>query len=121
MQIICWFSALGPNGDEYKEMYKEEPNLIEEKQDALAPIDVAATMAERELTAFYTAVNEMFGNAEAAFAANEWIDEARSLDSPLGLQISDWRRVTIRASARLAQHLAPLTRRHVWICPWPRE
>jgi len=61
--------------------------------------------AERELSAFITAVTEMFGPEQARLSAEDWIEESEFMDSPLRSTGRDWRTVTIAASARLASRL----------------
>jgi hypothetical protein len=58
--------------------------------------------AERELAAFARAVRELFGPEEASLSTAEWIDELESLNWPTAPGISDFRRITVAASSRLA-------------------
>jgi hypothetical protein len=60
--------------------------------------------AEKELRAFLAAVQELYGDAAAAKAAEEWIALAGSLEAPLVKGVSIWRSVTILASSRLAMN-----------------
>jgi hypothetical protein len=62
--------------------------------------------AERELSAFFTAVNGMFGAEQARKSAIHWIEELKSLDWPTDDSIPNWRQATLAASARLAADLA---------------
>jgi plasmid stabilization system protein ParE len=59
------------------------------------------TMAERELTAFFRAVAELFGPEEAKHSAAEWL---RELEAVKDLPVSprEWRSLT----AKVAIHLA---------------
>jgi hypothetical protein len=67
--------------------------------------------AERELSAFFTAINEMFGAEKARRAAEEWIEELERTDWPNEALVIDWRRVTIAAAAKLAyRHMGQLSR-----------
>ena len=71
--------------------------------------------AERELSAFFTAVKEMFGGEEARRATEDWIEELARRDwpneAPVEVPVIDWRRVTIAAAARLAcRHMGLLAR-----------
>jgi hypothetical protein len=61
--------------------------------------------AERELSAFISAVKELFGPDQAQLAAVDWLDELEIMDSQLGSTRRDLRSVTIAASARLANRL----------------
>jgi hypothetical protein len=63
--------------------------------------------AERELSAFMSAVTELFGPGQARLAAEDWLDESDLMDSPPRSTSRDWRAVTVAASARLANRLAP--------------
>jgi len=58
-------------------------------------------MAERELSAFLGAVTELFGPEHATLSAKDWLDESEQIDKPHRATSSDWRGVTVAASARL--------------------
>jgi len=62
-------------------------------------------MAERELSAFISAVKELHGPEQAQLSAVEWLDELELMDSQAGSTNRHWRAVTIAASARLANRL----------------
>jgi hypothetical protein len=57
--------------------------------------------AERELSAFVAAVNELFDAEQARQAADNWMEELEEMDWPSNAQVIDWRLVTIAAAARL--------------------
>jgi hypothetical protein len=59
--------------------------------------------AERELSAFISAVTQLYGSEEAKISAEDWLDELA--DNPSLSTGQDWRAVTIAASARLANRL----------------
>jgi hypothetical protein len=59
-------------------------------------------LAEKELPAFISAVDEFFGAEQARQSALDWIEELELMDWPSGGSIPDWRRATLGASARLA-------------------
>ena len=59
-------------------------------------------LAEKELTAFMSAVQKMFGPEQARQSALHWIEELERMDWPSGESIPDWRQATVVASARLA-------------------
>ncbi len=63
-------------------------------------------IAERELSAFFSAVTQLFGPEEAKLSAEDWLDESELMDSPSPSTSRHWRAVTIAASARLANRLA---------------
>jgi hypothetical protein len=58
--------------------------------------------AEREITAFVTAVSEIFGSAAAVRAAEYWIELAETVNLHAVEAGPNWRKLTIMASARLA-------------------
>ena len=60
------------------------------------------TVAEKELSAFICAVDQLFGAEQARQSALDWIEELECMDWPSGESIPDWRRATVGASARLA-------------------
>ena len=57
--------------------------------------------AEKELSAFIRAVDQLFGAEQARQSALDWIEELKRMDWPSGESIPDWRRATVGASARL--------------------
>jgi hypothetical protein len=59
-------------------------------------------MAEREFSAFISAVKELHGPEQAQLSAMDWLDELELTDSQPGSTNRHWRSVTITASARLA-------------------
>jgi len=62
-------------------------------------------MAEREFSAFISAVKELLGPDQAQLSAVDWLDELELMDSQPGSTSRHWREVTIAASARLANRL----------------
>jgi len=58
-------------------------------------------IAERELSAFISAVTELFGSEEAKLSAEDWLGEAELMDN-LKSTSQKWRAVTIAAAATLA-------------------
>ena len=62
-------------------------------------------MAEREFSAFISAVKELLGPDQAQLSALDWLDELELMDSQPGTTNRHWREVTIAASARLANRL----------------
>jgi len=57
--------------------------------------------AERELSAFVTAVHQSFGPEQARYAADNWMEELEQTDWISEAQAIDWRALTIAAAARL--------------------
>lgn len=62
-------------------------------------------LAERELSAFITAVADLYGPEQARLSEQDWLDESELMDSPPRSEARNWRSVTIAASARLADRL----------------
>ena len=62
------------------------------------------TMAERELSAFFHAVKQLFGSEQAERSAEEWLRELVEID---GLPPSprEWRLITAKVSSRLARRI----------------
>src|ERR1700724_4530679 len=58
-------------------------------------------LAEKELSAFIRAVDQLFGAEQARQSALDWIAELGRVDWPSGESIPNWRRATVGASARL--------------------
>jgi hypothetical protein len=56
--------------------------------------------AERELSSFVTAVDELFGAEQALQAAENWLEELVQTDWLSEASVIDWRRVTVAAAAR---------------------
>jgi hypothetical protein len=71
--------------------------------DQVGPMAQLLDSAERELSAFVTAVNQLFGAEQGRTAANNWIEELERTDWPSGASVIDWRKVTIAAAARLVR------------------
>ena len=62
-------------------------------------------MAEHELSAFISAVKELFGTDQAQLSAVDWLDKLKFMDGQPGSTSRDWRAVTIAAAVRLANRL----------------
>ena len=57
---------------------------------------------ERELSAFVTAVHQLFGPEQARYAADNWMGELEQTDWISEAQAIDWRAITIVAAASLS-------------------
>jgi hypothetical protein len=66
------------------------------------------TMAERELSAFFRAVTELFGTEQAELSAEDWLHEFAAIDS-VPSSARELRRITAKASTRLAGRVNALT------------
>ena len=64
----------------------------------------AMSLAERELAAFFRAVTELFGSELAELSAKQWLRELEAAED-LPASTREWRRVTARASAWLANRI----------------
>ncbi len=59
-------------------------------------------MAQRELTALFRAVTELFGTEQAELSAEGWLDEVEGRDT-LPASAREWRQITVRVIAQLAE------------------
>jgi hypothetical protein len=60
--------------------------------------------AERELSAFFSAVTELFGPEQATLAAKDWLQQLEVMTDLPGSP-REWRALSIEASARLAKRV----------------
>jgi hypothetical protein len=68
--------------------------------------------AEKELSAFFAAVHQLFGAEQAQRATENWIEELEELDWSSEASVIDWRRVTIAAAARFVSRDKAQPSRH---------
>lgn len=61
-------------------------------------------MAERELSAFFNAVTDLFGSEQAEISAGDWLRELIEIDG-LPASTREWRLITARVSTRLANRV----------------
>ncbi len=59
------------------------------------------TMGERELSAFFKAITELFGSEQAELSAEDWLHELIEIDG-LPASTREWRLITTKVLARLA-------------------
>jgi hypothetical protein len=62
------------------------------------------TMAERELSAFFNAVTQLFGSEQAELSAEDWLQELIEIDA-LPVSGREWRLITAKVSTRLASRV----------------
>jgi putative NADH-flavin reductase len=62
-------------------------------------------MAERELSAFFNAVTQLFGSEQAELSAKDWLQELIVVEG-LPASTREWRLITAKASTRLASRLS---------------
>jgi hypothetical protein len=65
------------------------------------PCPELATMAERELSAFFNAITQLFGSEQAELSAEDWLRELIEIDA-LPASAREWRVISAKASTRLA-------------------
>jgi len=63
------------------------------------------TMAERELSAFFNSVTELYGLEQAELSAEDWLQELSEIDG-LPTSARQWRLITAKASTRLASRVS---------------
>lgn len=63
--------------------------------------DDLLTMAERELTSFFTAAKALFGSEQAEAAAKDWLHELMTVND-LPASTRQWRLFTVNVMARVA-------------------
>ena len=64
------------------------------------PCPDLAMMAERELSAFFNAVTQLFGSEQAELSAEDWLHELIESDG-LPASAREWRLITAKVSTRL--------------------
>ena len=63
-----------------------------------------ATMAEQELSAFFTAVKDLYGPKQAELSAEDWLQELEA-SNHLPASAREWRSITNRVTKQLAIQL----------------
>jgi hypothetical protein len=79
-------------------MSKERIGVADQEGESMAQ---HLALAERELSAFITAVHQLFGAEQAWQAGDSWIEELERTYWPSEAPVIDWRKVTIAAAGRL--------------------
>jgi hypothetical protein len=69
------------------------------------PCPDLTAMAERELSAFFNAITQLFGSEQAEVSAEDWLRELIEIDG-LPASAREWQLITARASARLASRVS---------------
>jgi hypothetical protein len=67
------------------------------------------TMAERELSAFFNAVTQLFGSEQAELSAEDWLHELIEIDG-LPTSAREWRLITAKVSTRLPRGVSASSR-----------
>jgi hypothetical protein len=68
---------------------------------------VTTAVAERELTAFFNAVTQLFGKEQAELSAEDWLRELIEMEG-LPPSTGGWRSITVKAARRLADRVKAL-------------
>lgn len=85
-------------------MCAEKITPIDRDEERFVPLSpVILATAERELAAFISAVDKLFGPAVTPIAAEYWMEELNRVDWSLPRTDPNWRSITIAAAARLAE------------------
>jgi hypothetical protein len=58
------------------------------------------TMAERELSAFFSAITQLYGSEQAELSAEDWLHELIEIDG-LPASTREWRLITAKVSTQL--------------------
>jgi len=73
-------------------------------KNATIPCSDLATMAERELSAFFKAVTKLFGSEQAEISAKDWLQELNEI-ADLPASTEEWRLITTKVLTRLASRV----------------
>lgn len=85
-------------------MHTQEVVLIDDATDGCDQLAAyLLPMAQAELLAFAHAVRELVGPEQARQSVEDWMEELDLMDWPAEGATPDWRCLTIRAAARLAE------------------
>ena len=66
-------------------------------------------MAEREFSAFFNAVTQLFGSEQAELSAEDWLHELIEIDG-LPTSAREWRLITAKVSTRLPRGVSASSR-----------
>jgi hypothetical protein len=76
--------------------------------DSNHPCPDLLAMAERELSAFFNAITQLFGSEQAELSAEDWLRELIEIDD-LPDSTREWRLITAKASTGLASRVSALS------------
>jgi hypothetical protein len=93
-------------GKEYRQMMNQ---FAIRTQPRNSDCSGSMSLAERELSAFFGAVKELFGSELAELSAEEWLRELEATDD-LPASTREWQTLTARASLWLANRVNALSR-----------
>jgi hypothetical protein len=80
----------------------------EPSKNSSSPCADLITMAERELSAFFNAINQLFGPEQAELSAEDWLHELIEIDI-LPTSAREWRLITAKVSTRLPSRVHTLS------------
>jgi hypothetical protein len=80
------------------------PRALYKPSTDFSPCTEFMTMAERELSAFFNAVTQLFGSEQAGLSAEDWLQELIEIDD-LPTSVPQWRSITAKVSTRLASRV----------------
>jgi hypothetical protein len=83
----------------------KQPGFYEPQQNSNRGWCERLTLAERELSAFFRAVTDLFGAEQAELSAEDWLREFTAIGS-LPASTGELRRITTKASTRLASRVS---------------
>jgi len=86
-------------------MYDAPLRPLNERPQGPDRVRADVSIAESELLAFIDSVTDLFGPDQTRFLTEIWFDALASMDRMPEPRSSDWRLVTVCASARLASRL----------------
>jgi hypothetical protein len=76
----------------------------EPSKNSNAPCADLTTMAERELSAYFNAITQLFGSEQAELSAEDWLQALIEIDD-LPVSSCEWRLITAKVSTRLASRV----------------
>jgi hypothetical protein len=82
----------------------KQPDLCEPRPNANCGCAEHLTLAERELSAFFRTVSELFGAEQAELSAEDWLSELRTT-ARVPASTREWRSLTARVLTRLAERV----------------
>jgi hypothetical protein len=77
----------------------------EQSKNSNRPCPDLMAMAERELSAFFNTIAQLFGLEQAKLSAEDWLQELIEIDA-LPTSTREWRLLTAKASTRLASRVS---------------
>jgi hypothetical protein len=105
LSVLLELPAFVNRGKEYRQMMKK---LAIHRQPRNQDCADSMSLAERELAAFFGAVNELFGSELAELSAKQWLRELEAADD-LPASTSEWQTLTAKASIWLANRVSVLS------------